>query len=351
MVNRALITVYLFILSFLVFGEGNESTENELISEVISVECRNSEQEKTKVSLRKFSSADINIPACKYSLEATHFSIGDPVHETITRVAAERVGLIHEIDNLTRGVFWNDDPCADLFSGSLSDVLSPSFGLIWYWDFTDAKSIAEKHLDSNFGSESPAIFSDLECPMLGRSHFGDLQFLHAMASDKNERKEKTLNMIFIWSEFVYKLSIGEIKDYEVINEKSETEGLALLLKDSTLATPRNLLRSSKSDITQMRAIGSLLHVVQDSYAKGHTERENMNEIIKFHSYVGQDEELHRRDDKWYDGENEIEKLMNTPGVPYALDASTRILTFYKEKAPWKDVKSYLEKHVFVNKAL
>src|SRR4029453_12559088 len=45
--------------------------------------------------------------------------------------------------------------------------------------------------------------------LTGRGHFGDLQFLHGMAARVAEAPHDTLAKILLWSEVVYRLSIGE----------------------------------------------------------------------------------------------------------------------------------------------
>jgi hypothetical protein len=126
----------------------------------------------------------------------------------------------------------------------------------------------------------------------GRSHYFDLQFLHAMAAAAGEKPEDTLAKIMLWAEVMYRLSIGEglsgadklgsvtiasnvtaaagptysyslSQFFDQYSKPSGTDTLSHLLTLDTACKWLDLKR---------RALGSLLHVVQDSYARGHVRR-------------------------------------------------------------------------------
>jgi len=60
----------------------------------------------------------------KYAIKGSVFGIGDPVHETLTLNALIGGGMAPagtarkspSVVQYMRGVFWNDDPCAQLFT-------------------------------------------------------------------------------------------------------------------------------------------------------------------------------------------------------------------------------------------
>ena len=65
-------------------------------------------------------------------------------------------------------------------------------------------------------------------------------------------------------------------------------------------------RPKKIQSIQMSALGSIIHMIQDSYANGHTERDNsglepkvsLGRVIAFRTYLGQDKDKHAISDKW-----------------------------------------------------
>ncbi|HEY8946781.1 MAG TPA: hypothetical protein VIM73_21205 [Polyangiaceae bacterium] len=270
----------------------------------------------------------------KFKVEGP-FSIGDPVHETITVEALRGEGFLAPGEksdaraavDFIRGVFWNDDPNADLFFGE--NGLRPSLGVRWYLDFSDAKK------------GDPAALKTL----LGRSHFGDLQFLHGMASREGERPTTTRDNALAWAELAYRLAIGELPVNSGLAALGLPVGKAVASaggSPSALA----LFRAQRPDAARKRALGSLLHLLQDSYASGHVARERTPDgergaILEFHVYTGQDQDKHGHDDGWRGGETTAEKIRALPGGPEALRETRRVLAFYRRNAPWAEVAAHL----------
>jgi hypothetical protein len=266
------------------------------------------------------------------------WGIGDPVHETVTLHAAIRAELVPagtrsgdaKMAQFIRGVFWNDDPCGQLF---LTDGgLMSSTGLKWYWDFTDAAAASK---------QGNTTFEKLSCVLLGRSHFGDLQFLHGMAGDDRVRAQQTLDQMMRWAKFAYSVALGELADTTPLADVAPSYTLPNLGR-----TARSIFRSDNATVTRHRALGSLVHVIQDSYAPGHAERVSdanghFGAIVRFHSYAHQDHDKHKRDDMWQGGTTDIEKIQKARGGREALEASTRVFRFFKEQRPWTDVETYL----------
>lgn len=52
----------------------------------------------------------------------------------------------------------------------------------------------------------PDAYND--APLLQRFHFGDLQFLHAVASRDGETAGQTQQSVMMWEEFTWKVAIG-----------------------------------------------------------------------------------------------------------------------------------------------
>ncbi len=145
----------------------------------------------------------VEIDGAFYSLESVLY-IGEPVHETITERALKNAGLIAPNEkysdqpawDFTRGVFWNDDPECLLFKSNADSLpLTSSVwgGISFLRAFKQTASLA-KQPGTTLGSDAR---------LLVRSHFGDLQFLHAMATRDGEDPRQTLTWILEWAEFAY----------------------------------------------------------------------------------------------------------------------------------------------------
>ena len=233
-------------------------------------------------------------------------------HESLARAAEHCLtGLICTVraecdvapyGKFGRGVRWNDDPLKFLDYGSR------------YIEFGRAMAYGKK-----VAAKSP-LRIDVRWSSIYRSHFGDLQFLHAMARQEHELAGETREKMLVWAEFTYGVWGGEIP-LETKLSAVQVEGVADLFRGKDW-TVRSLFsmncetaeRDCKdpgydAQIVRDTALGSLLHMIQDSYSGGHTERgkptieerENgrrvdFGAIRRFHSYARQDDELHKRSD-------------------------------------------------------
>jgi hypothetical protein len=287
------------------------------------------------------------------------WNTGSPVHETITHLALKRAGLTNnkEYDcckssedfsastqkivadasnrEYLRGVLWNDDPTATLFDNNEEENWDFGLGVAFGVEFKSCMRII-KNVEKN-------TCSSLMC----RSHFGDLQFLHAMANTLCEDPLEIQKRIVRWGEFTYKVAIGEIsggaklKDISVegdefnigeklfpLNKDMSVDQLFLVPDSHHCKAPYTSTKrrsgwfwSKKRTVchyrklnggsARKRAAGSLAHMIEDSYAGGHCTRENGNchaaeykekpeglslkncgPILSFNSYLGQDSKKH-----------------------------------------------------------
>ncbi|KAK6538163.1 hypothetical protein TWF694_011045 [Orbilia ellipsospora] len=282
----------------------------------------------------------------------------NPVHETITLaslLAASFPSLPANISytttppqiwELLRGNIWNDDPSCALFNDS-----NPSHnhtfafppGAAWYKDFAWAQV---------FGSTRDGS-------IIGRAHFGDLQFLHGMSCIAGEPAEETRDKILLWCEVMYKLSIGEgITGEERIEDVKIQRGVWRLdsffgedtAPDGERTLGYLLARGSGYEGLNLRwrALGSVLHVVQDSYAKGHTRREvvgssekwvHLGPVITFHCYRGQNGSQHKSYDT-IDTDNidlsDLNEFNQYWGVRSAVEACARVIKLWLAEKAWED---------------
>ena len=112
------------------------------------------------------------------------------MHENLVDPALFPSGKQKLLEEIVAGVRWNDDPLSLLQSKLLDFTIN----------FTH--SCGEK-ISAKTG---PAW------DLLYRTHCGDMQYLHAMASSSTETQEVTVNKMMMWLEFTYKVSTGSITE-------------------------------------------------------------------------------------------------------------------------------------------
>lgn len=293
-------------------------------------------------------------------------AFSDPVHEGITHLAYEcpLSNLADcadaELDVAPGGVIaglrWNDDPpfrfadgegkyplCKGQIDPANPKTVSYSLAFAcWLAHFQDARKVAEARPDAFHGRGT----------LLARSHFGDLQFLHAMASAMGDPAQQTRARILTWAEFTWKvqsivpaeriaanarvgsLAIAGLADHFPAREERTVQDLF------TLGRP--WFRHQLADV----AFGSLLHMVQDSFAGGHVRRSaapvgscDVPPIEQFHTYAGQPGSDH----KYQDG---LERAKTKVEAGALMAPLVRLRDLRARGASWEDVRPYLEDCVF-----
>ena len=203
----------------------------------------------------------------------------DPLHETITWNALDCAldqGLVRDADGLKlcrplsfaerakepgnddspliRGVWWNDDP-----EQLLNSVNYPRFAL----------NMARAERDARTPGEITSASR-----MQYRSHYGDLQFLHAMAAADGEPAGETRRKMLDWLEFAYAVASGRLDSARTLGEVDMATSREFFAgqADWTVAKLFNPRESLGEDLLPEHALGSMLHVIEDSFAAGHTGR-------------------------------------------------------------------------------
>jgi hypothetical protein len=283
-----------------------------------------------------------------------------PVHEALTQLGYECSGTIDECadvdldfagSSVIAGIRWNDDPPFQFQSGEgnypgCSTNKSPpptiSFALntdCWINHFKDVAAISRSKPDAYaFGNGT----------MLARSHFGDLQFLHAMAAKVQVSPVQTKAKLMMWAEFTWRVQtvstdyisaetltgavpVFGFQDHFPVQERRSVTDL--------FTVGRPWMRNQLEDI----AFGSLLHMVEDSFAGGHIYRRAVNtgdcqvpEIVEFHTYPGQDQQAHKeRDD-----------LDHARAKPILVDVLRELIRLRHTRKSWTEVRPYLDDCVF-----
>jgi len=182
--------------------------------------------------------------------------------------------------------------------------------------------------------------------LMARSHYGDLQFLHAMASQDGEPAGETRDKILMWAEFTWKvynrdfflntlLSSVNIAGFE------KYFGVAGKDVQSLFALGSPNLRPFVDQV----AFGSLLHMVEDSFAAGHTERLPEERtcaeagglgvpgrVQEYHSYAHQDPKKHGRED---------ERNAYVGHAAPVDEVGQALLQYRLKYAKWEEVRPYL----------
>ena len=193
-----------------------------------------------------------------------------PIHESIAIVAFINSSIQFpsgtKYDNLDqkqwefiRGLIWNDDPSCLLLADLSENNHKFGIGLQFFDAF---------------------LFGPANC-MTKRSHFGNLQFLHAMATKVGEPAQTTKQNLMSWLEVMYKLAClnqGISANDQLVTrlpnhfDSSTVPTGSATLKELILATTPSYNEMKIED----RALGICLHIIQDSYAIGHTQRSLLN---------------------------------------------------------------------------
>ncbi len=246
----------------------------------------------------------------------------EPIHERLTIKAINTAQIPDSLktdtvflSEVVRGVRWNDDPLS-------MAKKRPHEAFLYFKDSCQKP----KKIDQSYD-------------MYYRTHCGDMQFLHAMASKKNENAGATSEFINMWAEFSYRVAVGDIdKDlrFRSIGKKLEKHSAELfndkmtyngryrmewqpewlfaadcnrsisLSEFPTKLKCKDVNNQYSEQTIQNIALGSLLHMLQDSFSSSHTLRENSilntsqvsgaGKIERFGLYNAQDGRVHSRAD-------------------------------------------------------
>lgn len=284
---------------------------------------------------------------------------GEPVHEMLT-LAALINSKYHldptityqklrdsptqhsDINDFVRGVMWNDDPECELFNRDAENNFSYSYGVDW----------ASKY---QFGGYTKP-------ELIHRSHFGNLQWLHAMAQGM-DKPQDTKARIYQWIELMYNIATGQTPASTPITQTTVSKTFE---DPANYTTVGELLthRHPGPAVIAHRALGSCFHVIQDSYAHGHTRRERINPnlqpgeadrwgaVLNFHTYNGQNDSQHKHFDHGSEslGAIDLTKADSWNGLEGCRDGLDRCIVladFWHRRAPWTEVREWLDADVFV----
>lgn len=249
---------------------------------------------------------------------------------------------------LTRGVEWPDNPVRSAVNkGALGFAVQMASGCARY-----------KHPTGG---------------LLCKSHYYDLQFMHAMSPIVRQPANKTQKQILEWLQFIYtslldpstlNKTLGEIMKGQKYSEiapaltsdnskvkMSSWKGWSLFSYTDTRNSPTR--HPDLKNHPFQFLIGVMLHTIQDSYSSSHNKRGDNEQIgpmvtcapiIEFFTYQGQEDKKHAAADKPPNLDSSC--TMKKRIVDDPILAGARLIRMAQNRMEWVKVKLYLETRVF-----
>ncbi|HZX16164.1 MAG TPA: hypothetical protein VFF22_04750 [Pseudomonas sp.] len=295
-------------------------------------------------------------------MDSSMHKFADPAHEALTQKSFGCDGDWDDCDNpdlenagpyIIAGVRWNDDPVFMLSSddGKIGNCNTKfTVGFItqtrcWVGIFKSAEKQSRTDSTRFMGKGN----------YMTRSHFGDLQFLHAMASQDGESADQTKQKIMMWAEFTWGVVEGKYKLNTYLSDIEIPGWDQHFTNDHTVQDLFTVGRPWLRPHIKEMAIGSLLHLVQDSFAAGHVNRRDAisgdqcttnkhptyGRIKEFHSYSKQDHSKHKEEDA-----SSVARMTMMKNDPDMVDAGKRLRGYFADQKSWEEVQPYLNECVF-----
>lgn len=282
----------------------------------------------------------------------------EPVHEEITNriygcngdICGGSVATSAPVPVLA-GVRWNDDPPFRMSPQQARGISCKTRETIRFE--TQPSCWVGLFLDANKGAAAGKAYGPGDA-MLYRSHFGDLQYLHAMASRNGETAAQTKTRLMGWFEFTWRAARGE---YDLETRLKSIENPTIQeaygrgewrLLDLYTQGASGGLRNHVRDV----AFGSLLHTLQDSYAEGHVEREvgsglrqcsargmsvaAPGNILEFHAYNQQDHGKHA------DADSRDAFMRRFQDAGDVVEVGRLLVKARAQNASWEDVAPFFD---------
>jgi len=243
------------------------------------------------------------------------------------------------------GSRWNDNPPFELTQTRLSEcagrtIALPNFSECWGTIFRDGEKRAQKGAVLDLKSGSVIML---------RSHFGDLQFLHSMASTSQEKAGETRDKILMWAEFTWRAARGE---FNAGTKLAATQVPRLTDYFSSGETIQTLF--TRGNPTHRKALGevalgSLLHTIHDSFTRSHTDRaesdgsvcgeglpQRPGRVRQYLNYALQQSSKHAVEDQ----RNAVDLQLQTVS-PNLSDVGKYLKLRLEQGASWEEVKPFL----------
>lgn len=170
---------------------------------------------------------------------------------------------------------------------------------------------------------------------LYRSHFGDMQFMHAMA-ERGATLTQSHERIMLWARFTYQVAGAEIAPATLIAALPEFAPILGGFEATSVAEFFETRGGTAPERIRRIALGALLHTLQDSFADGHAEREatgtaRFGAISALRDFTCQSEDKHGAADRaanyaWFSA------AIHEQGSPVTLGA--QVLDLLLRRVKW-----------------
>lgn len=306
-----------------------------------------------------------------------------PVHEEITQLAYDCDSLGSWVDDkscasadvpfanafVIAGVRWNDLPPFRLAAGQAAGcrklfTIAPACNTsetvrfstqpeCWYCLFKAAAVVAKEKQIAGCNAKAGEARGNL----MTRSHFGDLQFLHAMANADDIDPAITQKKILDWIEFGWRVAVEEFDANTLLSDIridtiKEHFGCTQWTVSDIYVLGRNDTKMLKH-INEI-AFGSILHTVQDSFSSAHADRaEPLSNLVcdgaanfphpglidEFHSYGKQDGGKHDAEDE---RKSMIKRKVPGTEIPLAVAVSRQMKEYVEDRKKWNEVAPFFQ---------
>lgn len=278
----------------------------------------------------------------------------NPTHEELTQLALECAESPNKLDwcdieplapafgrrfskeAIVYGTRWNDDP---------NNFFRVDNEFTWFF-WLKAAAIKNLITDQN--------------PLEYRSHYGDLQFLHGMASEATS-PFNTRDNVLEWSRFAYDVAAAEIKPEETMQGLAPRYAFARFFTQTTKGrwTVRKLFTNVGDVICKSKcaddlsatdeevaalAMGALLHTIQDSLSDSHVDRvseDGKSRVVAWLDYKRQNSECHGKADKdivWI----KKKQYKTKPAVDWGAWVTQNAMM----QVPWQSIQATLADRMF-----
>jgi hypothetical protein len=167
-----------------------------------------------------------------------------------------------------------------------------------------------------------------------------------MASADAELPSVTKGKMLNWARFLVGVAAGRISPDTKIKDIPAIQSLFPANTDWTIK--KLFVFETATDLqARQRAVGVLFHMIQDSFAHGHVQRDPAtDDIQEFHAYGSQDEDKHGSYDELGKGKNLGEQIQNTLGAPSALTRCAEVLAKIANGDSTDEIVDYIDTVVF-----
>lgn len=128
-----------------------------------------------------------------------------------------------------------------------------------------------------------------------QSHFGNLASMHAISKKPDEPASTTKNELVAWFEFLNDVALGNITIVPENKIASDSVQIRDMFTGGRIEYDQ-IFDTNETPKIKHRALGMMLHLIQDAYTFSHCERNDNDEVVRFYCYGLQNRAKHKSGD-------------------------------------------------------